>query len=1033
MYLQIKRATLAALLCLCCFVGAFAQKTVSGNVKDAAGEPMIGVSVIVDGTSIGGVTDLDGNFTIPNVPDNATLKVSYVGYREQKISVAGKSSLNITMKEDNQNLDELVVIGYAVQKKRDLTGSVSSIKAGDLKDVAAPNAMQAMQAKVPGMNLTQASGETGGKLNINLRGARSLLASNDPLILVDGVEYGSTLDLNPSDIESMDILKDASSTAIYGTRGANGVIIITTKRGKAGKTNVSLNVYNSWNSATATPHAFYGDREVRFMQDKAEYPLNYKDYVQTGTWGTQTVTPETVLAGYALEDNTTAQSIYEDKSYTDWSDLIIRNSTSQNYEVGVNGGNDKTNFAVSLGLMKDRGLMKRDQMTRYNGKANIDHKISNYVKVGTSLLFTYKDWNRRNTGVYTQMLKMTSITHPYLYPGTDKESINYQPNPWYEPHCSPMLDEVPGAFQHNVESTRFFGNVYGELYPVKGMVFRSQFAVDRSDARDGMYQDYLSQGRYQAGQTSIIDLNKYHSTSFTWDNTLNYTTDFGGSKHNATFLLGHEMTQLVEEGTDIYGDAGKNHYYKSSFYDVSKINSPKLTPTYRKKSMVSFFGRVNYSYADKYLLTASLRADGASVLAKGHKWGYFPSVAAGWRIIEEDFMKGTASWLSNLKLRASWGISGNSDIEAYQTLAQLSPTTYYYYADGSSIPGKIPSSMANEDLTWEKTSSFDLGLDYGFLNGRINGTVDLYWSNTYDLLFYKTAPASSVFTSVISNVGKTKGFGVEVALNADIIRAKDFNWNANLSYTHFSDEVKELTEGVKRYPRDNTALIVGEPVHVFYDYKADNTWKIGEYKTYLENWKARHNGQEPSYAANYGDPGTPKIVDVNDDGTIDAEDRVIYKRDPDHIFGLTNTFSYKNFSLSVQMYARLGGYIQYQLSNNMNFETANWADVDYWTPTNQGAKFPNPGLTSAQQKWYTQYRSALQYEKADYFKVKDITLSYNLPKSLIKKAYISNCRVYGSLKNFFTISGIDNYDPERGGAVTFPLQKQVVLGINVEF
>ncbi len=1012
---------------LCVF--AYAQKTIHGTVTDANGEPMIGVSIIA-ANGVGTVTDFDGKFTLSKVSSDTQLKVSYIGYLTQQITVGNKTEFNIVLKEDANNLDELVVIGYGVVKKRDLTGSVSSIKAADIKNVAAANAMQAMQAKVPGMDLQQSDGQAGSGVSINLRGARSLLASNNPLILVDGVAYGSTLDLNPSDIESMEVLKDASSTAIYGTRGANGVIIITTKRGKTGKTTVNLNVYNSWNSATHKATPMYGDREVQRMIDKADYAANYATWLETGKWGTQKSGAEAVLTE-TLADGTPTLNIYNDKSYTDWGDLILKNSCSQNYELSVSGGGEKTNFNVSLGMMNDRGLMKNDQLNRYNGKVNIDHQINNIFKVGSSLLFTYKSNDKRNSGVYSQSLKMTTITHAYLSDG----EINKTPNPWYAAHCSPLLDDVEGAYQNNIESTRFFGNAYVEAKPINGLVFRSQFAVDRSDSRNGLYQDYESQQRFQSPSTSFIRQIKSQSTGITWDNTLNYMTDFNKSKHNLNALIGHELTQTVSESSTVSGDAGATHYYQSAFYDLSKIITPVATSTYVKTSLLSFFARANYSYADKYLLTASVRADGSSTLADGHKWGYFPSVAAGWRIIEEPWMESQKSWMNNLKLRASWGLSGNAAIDAYSTLASLSANTYYYFFGTTDVAGKVPSNMANENLTWEKTSSFDLGLDFGFLDGRISGSIDVYWNKTYDLLFYKTGPASSAFPTVIDNIGKTKGFGVEVALMTDIVRTKDFDWTVNWSYTHFKDEITELTGGTDSYISGTEGLFVGERVHAFYDYEVDGMWGIGEYDKYVEQYNAAHpDATIKAYAKDgYGTPGSPKIVDRNGNGAIDPDDRRIYQQDPDHVIGMNNSFTYKNFSLGIQLYARLGGYIAYGMNDQLNYESANWGDIDYWTPENPDAKFPSPGLNSAASKLYSNYKTAFRYEKADYLKIKDITLSYNLPKKLIGAIGLSNCRLYGSMKNFFTWSKIDDYDPERGGSISFPMQKQVVLGINVEF
>jgi TonB-linked SusC/RagA family outer membrane protein len=1002
-------------LSMLCIV-AFAQgRKITGSVIDNTGEPVMGANVLEVGTTNGVITDLDGNFTL-NVQPNAKLQVSFIGYTSQTVAVGNQTNLKITLVEDSKALDEVVVIGYGVVKKRDLTGSVSSVKTEDIQKVASNNAMSAMQAKVPGLDIQQSSGEAASGISMTLRGNRSISASNSPLIMVDGVEYGSTLDIPASDIESMEILKDASSTAIYGTKGANGVILITTKRGKAGRTQVNFNAYVSMNSPTSTAKPMYGKKEVQRLIDKANYQSDYA----SNSWGSSNVTAQDVLTE-SLNDGTSTYDIYQDGSYTDWIDEILQNSVSHNYEVSVSGGSEKTNFNVALAAMYNNGIMKNDKLNRYNGRANVDHVINKYFKAGTSMNYTYRSNDARNSGVYSQALKMTTITHAYLNDGT----INATPNPWYAAHCSPLLDDVDGAYQKNIEATRFFGNAYLQITPIKDIVFKTLFSIDRNNQRTGLYQDYESQGRYQSPATSYISNENQTKTGYTWQNTLNYNTNFGGSKHDLTVLLGHEMTQSVKETSSISGDAGKEHYYQSSFYDVSKITSPAVATTYTKQSLVSAFGRINYKFNERYLLTASLRADGSSVLAKGNKWGYFPSVAAAWRINEEEFMKSTSSWLNTLKLRASYGISGNAAVDPYQTLATISSTV-------PNSTDKLPQSMGNKELSWETTGSFNIGLDFGFLNNRISGSIDYYINNTKDLLYYKSAPASSVFTSVLANVGESKGNGIEVSLNTAVIQSKNFSWDINWSYSHSKDELKKLADGLDSNISGTSALIVGQPLSIYYDYEADGCWNVGEYEQYVKDMAAK--GVEVKQPVkNYGDPGTIKIVDRNEDGVIDENDKRVYERSPKHIFGMNNTFSYKNWSLSVQLFARLGGYMSYGMNSQLNYESANWGDIDYWTPTNTGAKFPSPGLSSDQQATYSTYKTALYWEKADYFKVKDITLNYTLPKSVLSKAHIANARVYASLKNFLTFSAVDNYDSERGGSISFPLQKQVVVGLNLQF
>ena len=984
---------------------------IKGTVTDTSGEPIIGASVLEKGTTNGTITDLDGNFTL-SCSMGTSLVVSYIGYTTQ--TVKADANMKVTLTEDAQALDEVVVVGYGVVKKRDLTGSVASLKADDLQKVASSNVLSAMQAKIPGLDIQQSSGQAGAEISMTLRGNRSISASNDPLILVDGVEYGKTLDIPASEIESMDVLKDASSTAIYGTKGANGVIIITTKRGQSGRTNVNFNGYLSFNSATSAAKPMSGDREVQRLLDAQDYVDNYAAYKSTGTWGTNKSTPEDVLTK-VLDDGTSTLDIYNDKSYMDWIDYILQNTVTQNYEVSVNGGNDKTNFNIALSTMLDKGLMKNDEMARYTGRANVDHIISSLFKVGANLSYTYKSHDKRSSGVYSQALKMTTITHAYLNDG----EINATPNPWYPSHCSPLLDEVEGAYQNNVETTRFLGSAYAQVSPMKNMFFKSMFSVDRTNARTGIYQDYESRDRYQSPSTSYISNAQKQTTGINWQNTLNYNTNFGTRLHDATILLGHELSQTVTEQNSISGDAGKEHYYKSSYYDVSKIGSPNVSTGYVKTSMLSFFGRLNYKFNERYLLTASVRADGSSVLADGHKWGYFPSVALAWRMNEESFLK-DVSWLSNLKLRASWGLSGNAAVNAYQTLATLSPSV-------KNSSEMIPMSIGNESLTWEKTSAFNIGLDFGVLDGRISGGIDYYWTRTYDLLYYKSAPASSVFTSILSNVGETEGNGIEISLSALPVRTKDFSWNIDMTYSHAKDKLTRLADGLDRNIDGTSALIVGKPVSIFYDYESDGCWGIGEWEKYAEDMLAKGITVEKPVST-YGNPGTTKVVDQNGDGKITLEDdKIVYNRSPKHIIGMNHTFTYKDLSLSVQMYARLGGYINYSMNSMITYDNSNWGDIDYWTPENPRAKFQTPGAGSIQ------YGSSLLWEKADYLKIKDITLSYNLPKSLLSKVGIYNARVYGSMKNYFTFSSIDDYDPERGGAISFPLQKQVVVGLNLQF
>ena len=996
-------------------------KSVTGTIIDETGEPMIGVSVLVQGTTTGTVTDLDGKFVL-EVPANATLVISYIGYKTQNIKVGSQHAFAIKMESDNEVLDEVVVVGYGVVKKRDLTGSVSSVKAGDIQKTASSNAMQAMQAKVPGLDILQSRCQAGSGININLRGNRSINADNSPLILVDGVEYGSTIDINPSDIESMEVLKDASSTAIYGTKGANGVIIISTKRGKAGKTKVNLNAYVSVNEPTNIPKVMYGEREVRRLLDAK----NHKDDIADGSWGTHHAKVEDVLGtapNFGLPYS--EMDVYNEGSYTDWPNLLLKNGLTQNYDLSISGGSEKTTFNISMGAMVEGGLLKNDKLARYNGKLSVDHKVNDILKVGMDMLYTHKNHDKRSGNVFGRSLYMSTIAHPYDADG----NIILRPSPYYEALANPLLDDQEGAYDNNIVTNRLFATSYLQLTPIKGLTLKTLFNVDYQQQHEGLYRDYQSVSELQSAKGSYISNDQNHYINYTWDNTLNYITDFGGSDHSLTLLLGSSTKRNEARSSQVSGYASAEHYYKSSFYDVSLIKTPVNTSSYTKTTMQSYFGRVNYSYKSKYLLAASLRADGSSVLAKGHKWGYFPSVAVAWRVSDENFMESTRDWLDNLKLRASWGSTGNAGISAYQTLPMVYADNQIYYEFGSGVTtGRIPTTLGNENLTWETTTSYNFGVDFGFWGNRIYGSADFYINKTKDLLYAQSLPLSSVYSHVLSNIGKTKGHGFEIQIGGVPVRTKNFNWDTTLSVSTAKDEIVELSNGLEKNINGRTGQIVGQPLNIYYYYEADGCWGVGEFETYKADWEASHPGKTLDFPEANSTTGDVKIVDRNDDGKITDDDKRVYDRSPKCILGWNNTLTYKDFSLSFLVYARLGGWMEYGLYQQFRYDNANWADLDYWTPENQGARFPTPGLTKQ-----NTYAASTFYEKSSYIKIKDITLSYNLPKTWISKIGMSNLRVYGSMKNFFTFSSVDNYDPERDGDISFPLTKQLVFGVNIEF
>ena len=931
------------------------------------------------------------------------------------LSVLAGTANAQTVNSDVMNHDDgIVEVGYGTMKTEDITGSVSSVKMENLGKVANANALLGLQAKVTGMDIQQVSGEAGAGISMLLRGYRSFM-DNDPLIIVDGAEYLSAFDIPASEIESINILKDAASTAIYGSRGANGVVIVTTKRGKAGKINVNLDANWSFNSMTEPVKGMYGNREVQRWTDSD----NYRNDLWSGNWGQSNISVSD-FGNMITSDGTLINDLIANGEFTDWLGLLQQNSVSQNYNVSVNGGNKNTNFNAALSLMDDRGTIKGDQLKRYTARVNADHKFNDIVKIGTNLSYTHKDNDQRNSNLFKSVIKLTSLTHAY-----DRQTgdIIPAPDPFVFSNVSPLKDEN-GNYKHNIDTKHFMGGIYAQINFLKNLTWKTSFNLDYTKYENYLYQDANSMEKWQGSHTSSINVGKTSATQYSIQNTVNYNVNFGGM-HGLNIMIGNEYSHYNIDEKYVSGAAG------SDFYDPIVISTSIMdTPSSiseSKNSLLSFFGRANYSYKNRYLFQATLRTDGYSILGNKYKWSTYPSFSAGWRITEEKFMQKTSSWLNNLKLRLSWGVSGsgkNSAMEATRTLMSLVTLSPQY------------ASLSVPDLTCEKTSTFDAGLDFTLLNGRLGGSIDYYTSRSQDLIYNYVANYMTMSFHTYSNVAKTKSHGFEIALNAVPVITKDFRWDINASATFAKNVIVKLTDEIEQAIAGSSAAIIGQPISMYYDYEIGNCWGVGEWDRYVEDFKASHNGETPVGfgMASYGTPGTMKIIDRNDNGRIDEYDRRFYDRTPKAILGMTNIFSYKNFSLSIQMMARLGGYMAYEknayVGGSSGYE--NWADVNYWTPSNTDTKIPSPACAMISS--LRPYSSVLQYEKADYFKIKDITLSYNLEKNWLKSLRMENATVYCSLKNFITINALDDgYDPERGGAVSFPLAKQFVLGLNVTF
>ena len=970
---------------------AFAQdRTITGTVTDNKQEPLIGVNVVVKGnTSVGAITDLNGKYSLSVPEGKATLVFSYIGYVTQEVSVGSRNTVDVVLVDDAQALDEVVVVGYGVVKKRDLVGSIASVKSQDITAVPTSNVLESMQGKIAGLDMTRSSGQPGSAFNFTIRGNRSLTASNAPLILVDGIAYGTDIDINPNDVESIEVLKDASTTAIYGSRGANGVILVTTKKGKEGKAKVDFNAYWGPSFSTNLPKVNNTEQYVAMRREAMRAVGQWNSPADDGV----------IWDAVALER-------IKNNVNTDWYDLIMDDATTQNYQVSISGGTDATKVSFSLDYFDETGILIGDDFDRFNGRINVSQRIMKGMEAGASALFTTSTRNAAPNNVF----HAAQTKEPYGVPFNEDGSLNKYPFTGSGATDINMLfNQDKNNYVDETKSNRFFGTLFLNWEIIKGLQFRTNFGYDSQNSRNGHFEGVNSTFVESDKGLAKVSKNETHSTAWTWENTLTYTKDF--DIHSLTAMVGHSMSKSSSE--DTYAEGKGLSFEQSLFHNLDGTQQDyALSSTLTESSMLSYFARLNYKLLDKYLLTATLRADGSSVLAKGNRWGYFPSVAVAWRMKDEHFLS-SVDEISDLKLRLSYGLSGNSAVSPYQTTGGLSKTIYEF----GTVPayGYRPYSMANLELQWEKTRVLNFGVDFGLFNNRVYATIDAYKTWTSDLLLPMILPGHTGFTEVISNVGKTETRGIDLSINTVNFDTKDFKWTTDLTFSANKEEITALNTNQNDV---GSGWFIGSPTKVFYDYE-----KIGIWQT-----------SEAAEAAKYGqEPGDIKVRDQTNDGAIDANNdrKVLGQQTPKWTAGLNNRFEYKGWELSFFLYARVGHLIQNEAA--ANFNPSGWNNsiaCDYWTPENPTNAYPRPNFNKNESMLY---KSTLAYCKGNFLKIKDITFGYSFPKQMISKLNMSKLRIYTTLKNFFTFSAVDDYDPERGGSNSYPMTKQVVFGINVSF
>lgn len=1063
-----KKTVVTLLVSMFCLISYAQSKSVSGVVFDELGE-MTGVNVSVKGTSNGTITDLEGKFTLDNVNSGDVLQFSYIGYVTQEITVGNQTDFSITLVEDTQVLDEVVVIGYQTIRRRDLTGAVASVKGQSIAAAPVSNVAQALQGKLPGVNVISQDGRPDAEISIRVRGGGSISQSNDPLVLIDGIP-GTIGDI-PSDlVESIDVLKDASSTAIYGARGANGVILVTTKRGKEGRVTVNYSGYAKFNTPTGYLETL----------DPYDY-LTYKWGLLDTYFGTTYSTPFQQLFGIGNHtgNNSAGLDAYRNVPNYNLQKEVYDRSFSHNHDLSVTGGNDKTKILFAFNYMDEDGMKLNSYTRRASASFKLDQKISNTLNFNLDVRYTDRETmgNESTTNGYG-----SSLSGAYRFRPIATENIKGDLT--YLDHSSlgeemyvmdDMFNPVAVIKDHEnltmKQSIRGTAGISWNIF--KGLNYRTELTLGRDFTQDknwrgptpfGNEENYLD-ANGNALWAGNADYRKRDSWNLRWTNTLNYEL-VANEIHRINVLGGQEMTNSGGSDMRIQADKFPNNFTKSNAFAMIsqygsnlRISSGVSTPS----RILSYFGRANYSLLDKYMLTATFRADGSSNFSPEHRWGYFPAAALAWRISEEAFMK-DLSWLNDLKLRVSYGQVGNDAISSdqwTQLWAAESDTRYQYAINNTHMPAYDLASdqMANRDLKWETTITRNIGLDFTLLKSRIWGSIDVYHNTTKDLLMLTDIPSLTGFTSSYANIGQTSNKGVEISISGMLFHNKDWSVTAGANINFNKGNIDELSEGLQSaygtqflqsgIPNTDYQLLEGKPVGIVTGYKTEGK---GFYTTSDFNYDAStgmytlkegiadlsssfvsyHGGVVPS--GQYAYPGLPKFQDTNKDGTIDEKDYVeIGNMNAKHTGGFNVNVNYKNIDLGLYFNWSYGNdiYNANKLASLYNGEKGgglygNKLDIvnDSYTlytmqngiltrlttPEQLDAANTNASLPLTYLK--QGYVSEIGIEDGSYLRLNTMTLGYTFPTKVISKVKMSSLRLYGTIYNVFTLSGYSGLDPE---------------------
>lgn len=977
------------------------QNRITGKVVDDKGSPLIGVTVQVKGKSIRAVTDKDGSFTIESTPA-AILLFSYVGYKGQEVQANASTPMDVILSGDKL-LDEVVVVGYGTMKKKDLTGGLAVVGKEQLGMVSTPNLMDRLVGQVAGFNITTTNAAPGQDQNLLIRGENSLSADNAPLIVLDGIPYsGSLVDLDPNVIDNLTVLKDASAVAIYGSRGSNGVILIQTKRGMLGKAQVNYKGQIGLAEPMQWIEVMGPNEFIRFQQDIGR--------LKEGLKGDQ-LDP---IAGNII--SLTERANYIQGMTHNWQDYIFRRGLTMDHQASIAGGTENTKYMAAVSSLKQDGVVYNSKLKRTNISVNIDQTFNTWLTTGIGTQFTQK-----GSGGITPNIEHAIKQSPY---GAYKDDIgNYVAEPMeYSLITNPMLNV--NADQDRTNRNFFLTGYANVQFPIKGLSFRTNYGYNYRSSFTGTYYGRNTfEGREQGGLVGgKASVNNAHYNDYTWENILKYEREIANHRFDLTGLFSMQETKNVATAQSGEGFVTDNtSYYMMGTAERNQVISSGLSKT----ALLSYMLRLNYAYKGKYLATLTGRTDGSSVFGANNKYAFFPSAALAWQMGEERWIKDHLDWVNMLKLRLSYGANGNQAINPYQTLDRLYSKVKYIWGDAG-IPVNTAylagDGIGNPNLKWETTYTGNIGLDFQFLKNRLGGSIDLYLSNTHDLLMSRVVPIMNGYSKIWDNVGQTRNKGLEIALNSVNIEAEHVRWTSSFNFSLNRDKIIELRGD--RIDDISNKWFIGKPLRVYHDYNMIGIWQKGDYYYYTNE-----NGTEREIQTGAA-PGSAKLEDVDGNGYINASDKkIIGSKMPSYTASIANRVSYKNLYFSCLVNGVFGVWREDNLANigSWTYGITNYVHAaKYWTPENPAAEIVSPGYMNNYGHGY--------YKKVSYVQVKNITLGYRMGQPIAKRVGLHAIDVQVSVNNLHTFSNIRqvlNYD--NSWMASYPTARSYMFGLNLTF